>query len=98
MQESSNEVRAAPMSLGDKPLVVLSAGSRSEMFPGFSQEESDQFYEAWTKSQADLTQVSQNSEQIIAEDSGHYIQVERPDLVIDAIRRVLEAAQDGSSI
>ena len=98
MQESSNEVRAAPMSLGDKPLVVLSAGSRGEMFPGFSQEESDQFNEAWTKSQADLTQVSQNSEQIIAEESGHNIQEDDPDLVIDAIRQVVEAARTGSRL
>ena len=43
-------------------------------------------------------QGSQNAEQIIAEDSGHYIQVEQPDLVIDAIRRVVEAAPHGSRV
>ena len=98
LQESYNEVRAAPMSLGDKPLVVLSAGSRGEMFPVFSQEESDQFNEAWTKSQGDLTQASQNSEQIIAEESGHGIHGDQPDLVIDAIRDVVEAARNGTSV
>jgi pimeloyl-ACP methyl ester carboxylesterase len=67
-------------------------GSSTPAFPGFSREQSDQFNEAWTKSQADLTQVSQNSEQIIAEESGHNTQFDDPDLVIDAIRQVVEAA------
>lgn len=95
-EESFKQQLASPVSLGDKPLVVLSAGARE--FPGFSQEQSDQYNEAWTKSGAALTQVSQNSEQIIAEDSGHYIHLEQPDLVIDAIRQVVDAARNGSSI
>ena len=99
LEESAKERRAATVSLGDKPLMVLSAGARGgDMFPGFSQEQSDQINEAWTKSEADLTQVSQNSEQIIAEDSGHNIQADDPDLVIDAIRQVVEAARNGSSV
>jgi len=99
LEESFKERRAATVSLGDKPLMVLSAGARGgDMFPGFSQEQSDQINEAWTKSEADLTQVSQNSEQIIAEDSGHNIQADDPDLVIDAIRQVVEAARNGSSV
>jgi pimeloyl-ACP methyl ester carboxylesterase len=97
LEESAKERRAATVSLGDKPLMVLSAGARE--FPGFSQEQSDQINEAWTKSEADLTtQVSQNSEQIIAEDSGHYIHLEQPDLVIDAIRQDVDAARNSSSI
>jgi pimeloyl-ACP methyl ester carboxylesterase len=55
MGKSYEEVRAAPMSLEDKPLIVLSAGSRGKMFPQFSQKGSDRFNEAWTESQADLT-------------------------------------------
>jgi pimeloyl-ACP methyl ester carboxylesterase len=98
MEESYDEVRAAPMSLGDKPLVVVSAGSRGVMFPHFSQEQSDRFNEAWTESQADLTQRSENAKQIIAEESGHNIQQDDPDLVIDAIRQVVDAARNGSSI
>ena len=98
MGKSYEEVRAAPMSLEDKPLIVLSAGSRGEMFPQFSQKGSDRFNEAWTESQADLTQASQNSEQIIAEDSTHNIQADDPELVIDAIRQVEEAVRNGGSV
>jgi pimeloyl-ACP methyl ester carboxylesterase len=96
LEESAKERRAATVSLGDKPLMVLSAGARE--FPGFSQEQSDQINEAWTKSEADLTQVSQNSEQIIAEESGHNVQEDDPDLVIDTIRQVVDATRNGSSI
>jgi pimeloyl-ACP methyl ester carboxylesterase len=98
MGKSYEEVRAAPMSLEDKPLIVLSAGSRGKMFPQFSQKGSDRFNEAWTESQADLTQASQNSKQIIAKESGHNIQYDDPELVIDAIRQVMEAVRNGGSV
>jgi pimeloyl-ACP methyl ester carboxylesterase len=97
LEESAKERRAATVSLGDKPLMVLSAGARDPL-PGASQEQSDRFNEAWTKSQADLTQASQNSEQIIAEDSTHNIQADDPELVIDAVRQVVDAVQNGGSV
>jgi pimeloyl-ACP methyl ester carboxylesterase len=31
---------------------------------------------------------------VIAEESGHHIQLEQPELVIEAIREVVEAAQE----
>jgi pimeloyl-ACP methyl ester carboxylesterase len=97
LEESAKERRAATVSLGDKPLMVLSAGARDPL-PGASQEQSDRFNEAWTKSQADLTRLSRNSEQIIAEDSAHNIQADDPELVIDAIRQVVDAVRNGGSV
>jgi pimeloyl-ACP methyl ester carboxylesterase len=98
LRESFERQLAAPMLLGDKPLIVLTAGPLQLEGMGLSQEQMDQMDEAHTRSQAALTQASQNSEQTIAEDSGHYIQMEQPDLVIDAIRQVVDAARNGSSI
>ena len=97
LEESAKERRAATVSLGGKPLMVLSAGARDPL-PGASQEQSDRFNEAWTESQVDLTRVSQNSEQIIAEDSSHSIQYDDPELVIDAIRQVEEAVRNGGNV
>jgi pimeloyl-ACP methyl ester carboxylesterase len=96
--ESFEEQLAAPLSLGDKPLIVLTAGPLQLEGMGLSQEQMDQMDEAHTRSQAALTQGSRNSEQIIVEDSGHYIHLEQPDLVIDAIRQVVDAARNSSSI
>ena len=96
--ESFEEQLAAPMLLGDKPLTVLTAGPLQLEGMGLSQEQMDQLDEAHTRSQAALAQGSQNSEQIIVEDSGHYIHLEQPDLVIDAIRQDVDAARNSSSI
>ena len=98
LPQSAKERRAAKVSLGDKPLMVLSAGARDAPFPGASQEQSDRFNKAWTKSGADLTRLSRNSEHIIAEDSTHNIQADDPELVIDAIRQVVEAVRNGGSV
>src|SRR5215208_2078538 len=98
LQESFNENRADPMSLGNKPLMVLSAGSVQLTGTGLSQEQVNLIDELHSDSQAALTRRSENAKQIIAEDSGHYIKVERPALVIDAVRHVVEATRDGSRL
>jgi pimeloyl-ACP methyl ester carboxylesterase len=98
-EESFEQRLASPLSLGDKPLIVLTAGAfHIPPDAGIPQEQIDPFLEAHSEFQADLPLHSQNSEQIIAEDSGHYIHLEQPDVVIDAIREVLEAARNGSSV
>ena len=84
------------MKFSETELPVLRASRK--LAPPFLQEQFDQLDEAHTRTQAALTQGSQNSEQIIAEDSGHYIHFEQPDLVIDAIHQVVDAARNGSSI
>jgi pimeloyl-ACP methyl ester carboxylesterase len=40
-----------------------------------------------------LISLSSNSRQVFAENSSHYIMIDRPDVVINAIREVFEAAQ-----
>ena len=86
------------MTLGDEPLMVLTAGSVQTEGTGLSQEHADQLDKLHSESQAALTRRSENARQIIAEDSGHYIQVEQPALVIDAVRHVVDAARDGSRL
>ena len=98
LEESFDENRTDPMSLGDKPLMVLTAGSVQTEGTGLSQEQADHLDKLHSKSQATLTQRSENSRQIIVEDSGHYIHVEQPDLVIDAIRRVVDVARTGGRL
>jgi pimeloyl-ACP methyl ester carboxylesterase len=45
-----------------------------------------------------LALARRNSEQIIAEDSTHNIQYDDPELVIDAIRQVMEEVRNGGSV
>jgi pimeloyl-ACP methyl ester carboxylesterase len=98
LEESFAENRAHPMSLGNKPLMVLTAGAVQTEGTGLSPEQADQLDKLHSESQASLTRRSENAKQIIAEDSGHYIQVEKPELVRDAIRRVVEASRNGARL
>jgi hypothetical protein len=38
-----------------------------------------------------MTKLSRNSKQIIATESSHEIHIEQPELVVDAIKQVVEA-------
>jgi len=72
---------------GTVPVVVLTR-SRQEATNGDPNAEAR--YALWMELQRDLANRSPKSEHIVAKNSGHVIQVDEPQLVIDAVRRVLE--------
>ena len=86
---------AAP-SLKDKPLIVLSA--RDRQYPGFTKKQVKRADEQANKFEAGLINLSENSELVVAKNSEHYIQFDRPVLVVDSIRRVVDAARDGGQV
>jgi pimeloyl-ACP methyl ester carboxylesterase len=47
----------------------------------------------WENQQNDLASLSSNSTHVIATKAGHYIQVDEPQLVIDAILKVIDEAK-----
>jgi pimeloyl-ACP methyl ester carboxylesterase len=75
--------------LGDNPLIVLTRG-KSE-YP--ENEEGKRLNEDRKRMQSDLLQLSSNSKQIVAETSGHHIQLDEPALVVGAIREVVDSAR-----
>jgi pimeloyl-ACP methyl ester carboxylesterase len=86
-------VRAAQITtLGNIPLIVLSHGKTQHM-PGLSAEVNREFEQTWHQLQSELAAQSSNGKRIVAEQSGHYIQFDQPELVIDAIREVVEAVR-----
>jgi pimeloyl-ACP methyl ester carboxylesterase len=96
VQKSVATATDAAPSLGDKPLIVLSAGARE--FPGSTKGQAKRVQDQFDEFEAGLVGLSENSELVVAEDSTHYIQFDRPELVVDAIRRVVEAARDGGQV
>jgi pimeloyl-ACP methyl ester carboxylesterase len=94
--ESANEVRAAGK-LGDRPLVVLTAGKSvdaKDLPKGVSQQEMQEFQKVWMNElQVKLAQLSTHGKQIVVPDSTHMIPLERPDAVISAVREVCEAVK-----
>lgn len=97
-RESVAEMKAFPESaaqaattgsLGDMPLAVLSHDPdkpSAELPEDIAKPTND----AWEKMQEELSHLSTRGTQVIAKNSGHYIQLDRPDVVIDAVRRVVD--------
>jgi pimeloyl-ACP methyl ester carboxylesterase len=90
---STAQVRASG-SLGDLPLVVLTAGNFDFAPPDFPADVVARQGQAWLEMQQDLARLSTNSTHIIVEESGHNIPKEQPQVVVDAIRQVIEAARE----
>ena len=68
------------------PLIVLSAtihGSKTSIYNSKANQE------LWAKFQENLSHLSTDSQQITANNTGHYIQKEKPWLVIAAIEEVI---------
>ena len=77
-----------PGSLGDLPLVVLTAMNkqRAEDLPAGLNE---QFNQIWLELQQELALLSTNSTHVVSEVSEHFIQHDEPELVIQAILDLL---------
>lgn len=79
--------------LGDRPLVVLTGARRMPPHVrerlGISEAEEARRSSAWTRLHDDQSTWSTRSRHEIVDDAGHYIHVDRPDVVIRAVREVV---------
>jgi pimeloyl-ACP methyl ester carboxylesterase len=88
---------ASAGSLGNMPLAVLSRDPDSpqcDLPEDLVKPASD----AWRQMQRELAQLSTRGTQVIAKNSGHYIQLDRPDLVIEAIRKIVDQARQAQAV
>ncbi len=88
---TSREQLRAIHSLGDLPVVVLASGVFLREAPT-RPEAGPRLHEIWQDLQRDLANLSSNSVYRVVESSGHFIQRDQPEAVVDAIRRVLDSA------
>jgi pimeloyl-ACP methyl ester carboxylesterase len=91
-------LRRGERSLGSRPLVVLSGGLPPPALPGLSQETAQRMWVERQALQAELTQLSSNSVQVIAEQSGHAVVRDQPQLVVDATLEVVRAVRQGRRV
>jgi pimeloyl-ACP methyl ester carboxylesterase len=87
--ESHEQAAAAATNLGNKPLAVLA----HDPAIGLNGQRDDAFESAWTLWQQDLARRSTNSSLTVATGIGHEIQSDQPQLVINTILRVVQAAR-----
>jgi pimeloyl-ACP methyl ester carboxylesterase len=76
----------------DLPLIVLSHGL-TDTTSGIAPSQQDQFEQEWAKMQTELTGLSSKSKRVSAQKSGHYIQLDQPELVIKAILDLMQASR-----
>lgn len=89
--DNTAQVRAAHItSLGNIPLIVLYRGIADSPTPGMTPEENQQW---WFGLQTELAALSPQGKLVLAAQSGHYIQLDQPNLVIEAIEQVLTATR-----
>jgi len=86
------QVRAAS-SLGEIPLIVLTRDPNWPGDPGTPVELQPVLRDVWQELQRDLLKLSKNSRQIVAVGSGHAIQFDNPQLVVDSIFEVMSQTQ-----
>lgn len=91
------EQAAGTGTLGDRPLVVLSAGALTQV-PDVPDEVLEAWHETRRTLHAELAELSGDSDLRVVEGADHNIHREDPDPVIAAIRDVVEAVRDGTPI
>jgi len=96
ISESAAQTAAAG-SLGDMPLVVLSHDPEMPQ-PDMPEDLVKPFNDTWQQMQEELAQLSTRSKRVVARNSGHYIQLDRPDLVIEAVRSVVEQERQAQPV
>jgi pimeloyl-ACP methyl ester carboxylesterase len=95
VSESSAQT-VATSSLGDIPLAVLSHDPGKPQ-PDLPEDLVKPANDAWQKMQEELAHLSPRGTHVIAKNSGHYIQIDRPDVVMEAVRKVVDAARAAPS-
>ena len=73
------------------PLTVLSHDP-DKLIEEFPPESTRTFNAVWEQMQEELVHLSTHGKQVIAKNSSHYIQVDRPELVIDEARKIVNSA------
>jgi len=100
MQAFAGDVRDTepPTSLGDLPLVVLSQGKTPEADDNFgvTLEQARAMRVVWNELQMELTALSSRGQRFVADHSGHVIQLEQPELIIDKVSDLIRSLRAGS--
>ncbi len=93
---SATQVRRARRSFGAIPLRILTATHHftdTPTTPIAQRRREAQFERGWRALQRSWLSLSSNARQTLAAHSGHYVQLDQPDLVIGAIREELALAR-----
>ncbi len=78
---------ANPANFGDKPLIVLTHGHMN--YPGVTPRQNALIEKAWLAGHERLAALSRRGSNTVVPGSGHFIQLDQPQAVIDAVNRAI---------
>jgi len=84
--------------IGGRPLVVLTAGTFRTGIPGLSSAAESASRAAMHEMQNDLSKLSANSDHRVVDGASHYVHVDRPEVVVTAVRDVVAAVRGGMPV
>ena len=92
LENTFAELRDAKITtLGEMPLIVLTAVDQFDALEGqVSKEDVEELKRVVSELQTELSELSPNGKLVLIEGSGHFIQVDQPQVVIDAIHKAVE--------
>jgi pimeloyl-ACP methyl ester carboxylesterase len=88
------DLRRAPLSLGDRPLVVVTRGKPREPLFGIAADAWEKLETTWRAMEQDVTSLSRNSAHIVAPEAG-WIPDDAPDRVVTAAWQVVSSVRSG---
>lgn len=77
--------------MGEIPLTVIAAGIVDQFAPGTSKEVQGKIKQALRDAASDTSKLSKNGKLVVAENSSHNVQLEQPEIVINAIKEMVTA-------
>jgi pimeloyl-ACP methyl ester carboxylesterase len=86
----SPEVVAEKRSLGSMPLIILTRGERST---NMTNEQAETEWTVWNKLHEDLAKLSSAGVNRVVPGANHYIQLDQPDAVVQAVDEAVTAAR-----
>jgi pimeloyl-ACP methyl ester carboxylesterase len=89
---NTRELDAVHPSFGDKPLVVLSRGIE-EGAPGVPPAYLPEVEAAWRAGHDRIAALSTRGVNTVVPGARHYVQIDRPEAVVEAVRRVVQATR-----
>ncbi|MES2503710.1 MAG: alpha/beta hydrolase [Myxococcota bacterium] len=90
---SADDLKKMDRKLGNKPLIVVSQGKPDGVTADMDEEYAakiKQMNKVWPELQLELVQLSSNSRHLIAKESGHMIPLYQPQIIVDAIRDMVQ--------
>jgi len=88
------DLRRAPPSLGDRPLVVVTRGKPREPMFGIPAGSWGELEATWRAMEEDVTSLSRNSAHVVAPEAG-WIPADAPDRVVTAAWQVVSSVRSG---